>query len=54
MSIISLTTQHNVAVLTLTNGENRQNPQFAHQLKQALAEVVENLTAFSYASDRCH
>jgi enoyl-CoA hydratase/carnithine racemase len=42
MSIISLTTQHNVAVLTLTNGENRQNPHFAHQLKQALAEVVEN------------
>ncbi|NMR25128.1 enoyl-CoA hydratase/isomerase family protein [Pseudoalteromonas sp. NEC-BIFX-2020_002] len=42
MSIITLTTHNNIAILTLTNGENRQNPQFAQQLKQMLAKVVEN------------
>lgn len=42
MSIMTLTTQDSVAVITLTNGENRQNPQFAKQLKQTLAEVAAN------------
>ncbi|MEM5552847.1 enoyl-CoA hydratase/isomerase family protein [Pseudoalteromonas neustonica] len=42
MSIITLTTHNNIAILTLTNGENRQNPQFAQQLKQMLTKVVEN------------
>lgn len=42
MSLMTLTTQGSVAVITLTEGENRQNPQFAKQLKHTLAEVVTN------------
>lgn len=42
MSLMTLTTQGSVAVITLTEGENRQNPQFAKQLKHTLAEVVAN------------
>lgn len=42
MSLMTLTTQGSVAVITLTDGENRQNPQFAKQLKHILAEVVAN------------
>ena len=42
MSIMALTTHGSVAVITLSNGENRQNPQFAKQLKQTLTEVVAN------------
>ncbi|TGE85751.1 enoyl-CoA hydratase/isomerase family protein [Pseudoalteromonas sp. KS88] len=42
MSLMTLTTQGSVAVITLTDGENRQNPQFAKQLKHTLAEVVAN------------
>lgn len=42
MSLMTLTTQGSVAVITLTDGENRQNPQFAKQLKHTLAEVVTN------------
>ncbi|BDF93868.1 enoyl-CoA hydratase/isomerase family protein [Pseudoalteromonas haloplanktis] len=38
--MMTLTTHDTVAVLTLTNGENRHNPQFAKQLKQTLVEVV--------------
>ncbi|WP_394192216.1 enoyl-CoA hydratase/isomerase family protein [Pseudoalteromonas atlantica] len=42
MSLMTLNTQGNVAVIALTNGENRHNPQFAKQLKQTLTEVVAN------------
>ena len=42
MSIMTLTTQGSVAVITLSNGENRQNPQFAATLKNTLAQVLEN------------
>lgn len=42
MSIMTLTTQDSVAVITLSNGENRQNPQFAATLKDTLAQVLEN------------
>lgn len=42
MSIMTLTTHDSVAVITLTNGENRQNPQFATALKSLLVKVIEN------------
>eukprot|EP00487_Bulimina_marginata_P010903 TRINITY_DN612_c0_g2_i1.p1 TRINITY_DN612_c0_g2~~TRINITY_DN612_c0_g2_i1.p1 ORF type:complete len:122 (+),score=21.15 TRINITY_DN612_c0_g2_i1:405-770(+) len=42
MSMMTLTTQGSVAVITLSNGENRHNPAFAKQLKYTLAKVVEN------------
>lgn len=42
MSLMTLNTQGSVAVITLTNGENRHNPSFAKQLKHTLSEVVAN------------
>lgn len=42
MSIMTLSTHESVAVITFTNGENRQNPTFAATLKTLLSEVLEN------------
>jgi len=42
MSVMKLTTHESVAVITLSNGENRQNPQFATSLKSLLVQVIES------------
>lgn len=42
MSNMRLTTEGSVAVITLTNGENRHNPHFATTLKSTLEKVLEN------------
>jgi enoyl-CoA hydratase/carnithine racemase len=39
---IQLTTQGSVATLTMTNGENRHNPEFAKEMQQQLAAVLSN------------
>ena len=42
MSKTQLTTQGSVAILTMTNGENRHNPEFAKEMQQQLAAVLSN------------
>lgn len=42
MSLAELTTQGSVAIITLNNGENRHNPEFAKELKTLLDTVLEN------------
>ncbi|MFD2178330.1 enoyl-CoA hydratase/isomerase family protein [Veronia pacifica] len=40
MSVCEVKTVGHVAVVTMTNGENRQNPQFAESLQQALDTAI--------------
>jgi len=40
MTITALKTHGNVAILTMTNGENRQNPAFAKEVKEQLDAVL--------------
>lgn len=42
MTIIELKTQGKVAILTMCNGENRHNPQFAKEMKIQLEAVLAN------------
>ncbi len=42
MTVTELRTEGHVAVITLCNGANKQNPVFAKSLKQHLAEALEN------------
>lgn len=40
MSIVELKKDEHVAILTMTNGENRHNPEFAKAMKGAFAEIM--------------
>lgn len=42
MSVTELRTEGSVAVLTMTNGANKQNPEFAQSMKSQLQAVLDN------------